>query len=326
MEKNKIELSIIVPVFDEEGNIEKLHDELTSALNESGKSYEIIYVDDGSEDNSFSILSGIVQEDKNSTTNIKAIRLRRNYGQTAALMAGFDNSTGDIVITIDADLQNDPKDIKNLLTKIEEGYDVVSGWRKFRKDKFLTRIVPSKIANNLISFVIGIPLNDYGCSLKAYKREILDNIRLYGEMHRFIPAYASWVGAKIAEVAVNHRPRIHGKSKYGLIRIIKVILDLLTVKFFVSGIQSKPIYLFGAIGLLLGGLGTLFALGALYEKIYTGTFIHTNPLIILSGFALSMSLQFILTGLLAEIIIRTYFESRGKGYYLIKDIVEKDKS
>ena len=323
-DNNKIDISIIVPLYEEAENVEELHKELTSALNELGKTYEIVYIDDGSMDSSFEILKKIISEDK-QTQNLKVMKLRRNYGQTAALMAGFDNSKGEVLLTIDGDLQNDPKDIKKVLEKMDEGYDVVSGWRKHRQDNFFIRTFPSKVANWLISTTIGVHLNDYGCSLKAYKREIIDNIRLYGEMHRFIPAYAAWVGAKITEIPVNHRARKYGKSKYGLVRIIKVILDLLTVKFFVSGIQSKPIYLFGSIGLLLFGLGVLFGLGALYQKIASGMFIHSNPLILLCGFSLSMSLQLVLTGLLAEIVIRTYFESRGKGYYLIRELIDKNK-
>ncbi len=308
-------ISIVIPVYNEEENLEELVKELKTSLKfQKIDNYEIILVDDGSEDKSWEIIRKFSEKDK----NIKGIRFTRNFGQTSAIYAGFQNANGDIIITLDADLQNDPSDIKKLIKLMEKGYDVVSGWRKERKDPFLTRILPSKIANWIIGIVTGVKLHDYGCTLKAYKKEIVKNIKLYGEMHRFLPALAHMVGAKITEIPVNHRERKRGKSKYGLSRTFKVILDLFTVKF-LGAFQTKPIYLFGGIGIMLCFIGILFALWTLYDKIFLNVWVHKNPKILISFMFFPMGVQFILMGLIAELLVRAYFESQDKKPYIIKE-------
>jgi glycosyltransferase involved in cell wall biosynthesis len=278
-------ISLIIPCYNEEESIDELVAETTAVLDDNGLDGEIVIVDDGSRDRSWEKLSAHAEKEP----RLKIVRFRRNFGQTAAMVAGIDFARGEILIPLDADLQNDPRSIPALLEKIEEGYDVVSGWRKNRKDAFLSRTLPSRIANGLISWVSGVHLHDYGCTLKAYRREVLDPVNLYGEMHRFIPVYASWSGAKVAEAVVNHRPRKYGESKYGIGRTFKVLLDLLVVKF-LGSYGTKPIYFFGGLGFMLCSLG--FASGA---------------------FALY------LLGLLAEIGIRTYHESQSRSIYLIRD-------
>jgi len=308
------QLSVVVPVYNEEENVVRLHQKLHEALQSLDLSYEILYVDDGSRDGSFPLLAEIAQGNE----QVKLIRFRRNFGQTAAMAAGMQYASGEVIIPLDADLQNDPADIPRLLAKMDEGYDVVSGWRKNRKDDSIRRI-PSRIANKLISKVTGVALHDYGCSLKAYRADIMKDITLYGEMHRFIPAYAAMVGAKVTEIPVNHHPRTAGKSKYGIGRVFRVLLDLLVVKF-LGGYGSKPIYFFGGAGLATFGLGTLLWLIAIVQKIGNAHLsVNRNPLFYVGILMFLMAMQFIMLGLLAEVSIRTYHESQGKTTYTIAE-------
>jgi len=309
-------ISVLIPIFNEEENIAPLYEKLTSVLNRIGKDYEVIFIDDGSSDSTLSLLRPICKKDP----RIKFISFSRNFGQTSALSAGIDFSKGKIIIPMDGDLQNDPEDIPSLLQRIEEGYDVVSGWRKDRKDPFLKRRLPSIIANKIISFIGGVRLHDYGCTLKAYRRDILKNIRLYGEMHRFIPIYAKWVGARVAEVPVHHSQRKFGSSKYGVNRVFKVILDLMVVKFLLSYSQ-KPIYVFGGMGFLMI-LGAILSGGyAIYLKLFRGVSFILTPMPVLSIFLVVLGLISILMGFLAEVLIRTYYESQGKPTYQIKEML-----
>ena len=309
-------ISVLIPVFNEEENISPLCEKLTSVLNRMGKDYEVIFIDNGSSDETLSLLRPICKKDP----RIKFVSFSRNFGQTSALTAGIDLSKGKIIIPMDGDLQNDPEDIPRLLQKIEEGYDVVSGWRKDRKDPFLKRRLPSLIANRIISFMGGVRLHDYGCTLKAYRRDILKNIRLYGEMHRFIPVYAKWVGARVSEVPVNHLPRKFGSSKYGVNRVFKVILDLMVVKFLLSYSQ-KPIYVFGGMGFLMI-FGAILSGGyAIYLKIFRGVSFILTPMPILSVFLVVLGFLSILMGFLAEVLIRTYYESQRKPTYQIKEML-----
>ena len=309
-------ISVVIPIFNEEENINKLSKSITEAL--SDIDYEVLFINDGSTDNSENEIVKLSSTD----TKIKLINLRRNYGQTAAMQAGFDLSTGTIVIPMDGDLQNDPKDIPKLIEKINEGYDVVSGWRKIRSDKKLTRILPSKIANMIISKISGIHLHDYGCTLKAYRKEILEDIKLYGEMHRFIPIYASWEGAKVTEIPVNHHPRIAGKTKYGLSRIPRVILDLLVIRFFDKSLD-RPIHLFGQFGLLMFLIAFLLFFMALFLKIFMNISFILTPLPLLVVFFSMSGLLCIFLGLVAEIQSRIYFESKNRPPYLIKNNTNK---
>jgi glycosyltransferase involved in cell wall biosynthesis len=306
----------LIPVYNEEGNLSLLHEKLVAALKKVGRPYEVIFIDDGSSDGSLEILLDL--RDKNP--NIKIISFSRNFGQTAALSAGIDLSKGDILIPMDGDLQNDPEDILVLLQKIEEGYDVVSGWRKGRKDPFLTRRLPSIVANKIISWIGGVSLHDYGCTLKAYRRDILKNIRLYGEMHRFIPIYAQWIGARVSEIPVRHFVRGSGSSKYGMSRVFKVILDLMVVKFLLSYSQ-KPIYVFGGIGLLMILAAVLSGGYAIYLKLFTGLAFILTPLPLLCALLLLLGFNSILMGFIAEILTRTYYESQGKPTYQIKETI-----
>jgi glycosyltransferase involved in cell wall biosynthesis len=309
-------ISILIPIFNEEENISPLYDRLTTALKKTDRPYEVIFIDDGSADGSLEILIDISKRDP----NVKTISLSRNFGQTAALSAGIDLSKGEILIPMDGDLQNDPADILSLLQKMDEGYDVVSGWRKNRKDPFLTRRLPSIIANKIISLIGSVRLHDYGCTLKAYKRDILKNIRLYGEMHRFIPIYAQWIGARVSEIPVNHFPRRSGSSKYGMSRVFKIILDLMVVKFLLSYSQ-KPIYVFGGMGLLII-LGAILSGGyAIYLKLSKGVSFILTPLPLLCVLLLLLGFLSILMGFLAEILTRTYYESQGKPTYQIKELI-----
>ena len=303
--------SIIIPIYNEEDNINKLSQSILSSL--SNLDYEVIFINDGSTDNSENIIEKLVYK----YPNISLINLRRNYGQTAAMQAGFDHSNGDIVIPMDGDMQNDPKDIPKLIQKINEGYDVVSGWRKDRLDKKYTRIIPSKIANHLISKISGLHLHDYGCTLKAYKKEVLNDIKLYGEMHRFIPIYASWEGAKVTEIPVIHHARTAGKTKYGLSRIPKVILDILVIRFFDKSLD-RPIHLFGKFGLFMFVLAFVLSILALFLKIFMNISFILTPLPLLVVFFSMSGLLCIFIGLLAEIQSRIYFESIGRPPYLIK--------
>lgn len=309
-----VELSVVVPLYNEVESVPHLHAQLRQALDALQRSYEIILIDDGSTDGTAGELARIAALDP----HIKVIRFRRNFGQTAAMVAGFDHARGDIVIPMDGDLQNDPGDIPLLLDKIAEGYDVVSGWRKNRQDKALMRKLPSHIANWIIGRVTGVRLHDYGCSLKAYRGEIVRGTRLYGEMHRFIPALANLMGARIAEVPLRHHPRRFGRSKYGIRRTIKVVLDLLTVKF-LSDYSTKPIYLFGGIGIALCFAGVLAAAETIWEKIVMGTYVHNNPFILIAIFLFALGVASVFMGLLAELIIRTYHESQSKPIYWIAE-------
>ena len=306
--------SIVVPIYNEQDNIHELYLAITKALDDFDKDYEIIMVDDGSTDGSYGALQRIAAQD----SRLKVIRFRRNFGQTAAMSAGFDAASGNIIIPMDGDLQNDPADIPRLIEKLHEGYDVVSGWRKSRKDTVITRKIPSMLANALISFFTGVHLHDYGCTLKAYRREVLDGINLYGEMHRFVPALASQVGAKVTELPVNHFPRLHGTSKYGISRTLRVILDLMTVKFLLS-FSTKPIQLFGKWGVYTLMAGFCSGAMTIYMKVFEHLSMNRNPLLILTGFLLFMGVQFIVMGLLGELNARTYFESQGKPIYVVKD-------
>jgi glycosyltransferase involved in cell wall biosynthesis len=310
------EISVFLPVYNEEPNLTPLHAKLDQALKALNRTAEIIYVDDGSTDSSLKILRELARNDP----RVRVVALRRNYGQTAAMAAGIDAATGRVLIPMDADLQNDPADIVRLLDKLDEGYDVVSGWRKNRKDKMVTRKIPSMIANRVISWIGGVPLHDYGCSLKAYRRESLEDVRLYGEMHRFIPIYASWAGARVSEIPVEHHPRTMGKSKYGLSRTLKVIFDLMTIKFMAS-YQTKPIYVFGSFGMLAFAISLLAGFYALFLKIFHRADFVQTPLPILAIVMFAVGVQFLLMGLLAEMLVRTYHESQAKPIYSVRERV-----
>jgi glycosyltransferase involved in cell wall biosynthesis len=310
-------LSVIVPAYNEERNVPRMVEELTAACLKLAVPYEIIFVDDGSADGTFAALREAHLKD----ARIKVIRFRKNFGQTAAMSAGFDYARGEIIVTIDADLENDPGDIGLLLAKIEAGYDLVSGWRKDRwKKHFLSRRLPSLIANWLISRITKVRLRDYGCTLKAYRREVVKNIRLYGEMHRFIPAIASTIGVRIAEVPVNFRPRIHGASKYGFSRSIRVFLDLLTVKFLLS-YSTRPLQIFGLLGLVSGGVGGILGLILSYQRLVLRQSISNRPLLLLAILLIVIGFQFITMGLLGEIMVRTYHEAVEKRIYVARDIL-----
>jgi len=311
------ELSIFLPVKDEEPNLLQLHEKLDSALKALGRTAEIIYVDDGSTDDGLRILRELARKDE----RVRIVALRRNYGQTAAMAAGIDAARGRVLIPMDADLQNDPADIARLLDKLDEGYDVVSGWRKNRQDKLITRKIPSMFANRLISWIGGVPLHDYGCSLKAYRRESLEDVHLYGEMHRFIPIYASWAGARVAEIPVTHHARTMGKTKYGLSRTLKVVFDLMTIKFMAS-YQTKPLYIFGSAGMLTFAVSILSFVFALLMKFAAwpkhADLVQT-PLPVLAMVMLVLGIQLFLMGLLAEMVVRTYHESQSKPIYAVRE-------
>lgn len=312
----KPELSIVIPVFNEEDNVELLYEKLLLALTACGRTWEVIFIDDGSSDQSFAELGKLVAQDH----RLRVVKFVRNYGQTAALAAGIDYARGRVIIPMDADLQNDPGDIQLLLDKMDEGYDVVSGWRKDRKDEFFTRLLPSWIANKIISVISEVPLHDYGCSLKAYRREVIKDVRLYGEMHRFVPIYATWHGAKVAEIPVTHHARQYGTSKYGLSRTFKVVLDLITVKF-MSSYFTKPIYVFGTAGMLsLAAAFACFVWMVVLKYGFHTTFIET-PLPVLICMFFMLGVQTILMGLLAEILMRTYHESQGKRIYAVDELL-----
>jgi glycosyltransferase involved in cell wall biosynthesis len=311
-------LSVIVLVYNEVESIPPLHDELMGVLEALDFSFEVVYIDDGSRDGSSEQLGQLAVRDG----RVRVVSFRRNFGQTAAVQAGIDNSRGDILVFMDGDMQNDPHDIPRLLEKIDEGYDVVSGWRKDRHDD-ATRVMPSKIANWIIARVTGVRLNDFGCTLKAYRREVIQDVKLYGEMHRFIPVYASWVGARITEITVNHRPRTFGNSKYSLSRTSRVLLDLMTVKL-LGSYSTKPIYFFGFAAFGLWALSVVFAAIVIMQKLLPPyQYAHDNPLLLLAVFLAIVGVQFILMGLLAELSIRTYHESQGKSTYVIREIIER---
>ncbi|MCJ7580315.1 MAG: glycosyltransferase family 2 protein [Candidatus Aminicenantes bacterium] len=318
-EQDPLALSLVIPVFNEAENLPLLHAEITKSCSKLGITFEIIFIDDGSLDNSFFVLKKIRRED----SSIKLIKLRKNFGQTAALSAGFDQAQGEIVITMDADLQNDPADIQRFIEKINEGYDIVSGWRKQRKDKFFSRRLPSMIANWLISRITKVKLHDYGCTLKAFRKEIIKNIHLYGELHRFIPAIASQMGVSIAEIQVNHRARRFGKSKYSIFRFPRVILDLLTVKFLLS-YSTRPLQVFGFFGLISGFSGGVIGLVMSYQRLILKQPIAGRPLLLLAILLIVIGIQFITLGLLAEIMVRAYHESSDKRTYFIQETIESD--
>lgn len=312
----RLDVSVVVPVYNEVENVEPLCREILAVMDGLGVAYEVIFVDDGSTDGTFSRLEALVS----AYDRVKVVKLRRNFGQTAAMAAGFDHASGKIIVSMDGDMQNDPAEIPRLLEKIAEGYDVVSGWRARRQDRFLTRRLPSMVANWIISRLTGVPLHDYGCSLKAYRREILQDVRLYGEMHRFIPALCRWMGAKVTEVRVNHRPRTNGRSKYGLSRIVRVALDMLVVKFLMSFL-TKPIQVFGGMGLVLGGVGFFIGVYLSYVKFVLGQGIGGRPLLLLAVLLMSAGLQLMVLGLLGEVITRTYYESQGKTVYRVERVL-----
>ena len=314
MLNQQIKVSVVVPVFNEGESLRKLVAELQQVLDGDGLSYELLLIDDGSTDSSPSLLKELAAD----SPRIKVILLRRNFGQTAAMAAGFDHARGEVIVPMDGDLQNDPRDILNLLAKLDEGYDVVSGWRKDRKDKFLSRRLPSILANALISRMTDVSLHDYGCSLKAYRREVLSGINLYGELHRFVPALASQFGAKVAEIPVNHRPRGAGTSKYGIDRTFRVVLDLLTVKFLLK-YSTRPMQLFGRWGLWTFLLAGFSGLTTLYMKVFDGLSMNRNPLMVLTAFLLFSGVQFLVLGLVAELVTRTYHETQNKPVYVVRD-------
>lgn len=313
-------ISVVIPLYNEEESIPELRSSLVAALESMAIPFEIIIVDDGSRDRSFALLRDWAQEDPRLTV----IRLRRNFGQTAAFSAGFDHARGEVIVTMDADLQNDPRDIPLLLAKIDEGYDIVSGWRKDRQDRFWDRRLPSMIANRLISNVTDVKLHDYGCSLKAYRRDLLQHVRLYGELHRFIPALASQVGGSVAEVPVNHHARQYGHSKYGISRAIRVALDLITV-WFLGGYATRPIHVFGTFGLISASMGVLAGIYLTFVKFVLGQDIGGRPLLLLAVLLVVIGVQLITMGLLGEMIIRTYHESQQKPIYFVREVVSAAK-
>ena len=317
-----MDLSLVVPIYNEEENIPLLYDEIKEVLDKTSFSYELICVDDGSSDRSVAVLEQLSEKDD----RVVVIELRRNFGQTAAMSAGFDHARGDIIITMDGDLQNDPHDIPAMVEKLNDGYDVVTGWRHDRKDPFLSRKLPSMLANKLISWITGVGLHDYGCTLKAFRHEVTENIRLYGEMHRFIPAIASGMGISFTEVKVNHRARRFGTSKYGISRTIRVILDLLTVKFMLS-YATRPLHVFGTVGVASSFIGTVIIFVLLIQRQFFAVPMGDRPLLMLAVLMIFMGIQFITSGLLAELIVRTYHESQHKPIYYVRRLIgatEKD--
>jgi glycosyltransferase involved in cell wall biosynthesis len=311
------DLSVVIPIYNESPNVRQLHAELTATLEAWGRPYEIVAVDDGSRDDSFQLLAELHAADP----RLHVIRFRRNFGQTAAFAAGFAHASGAIIVTSDGDLQNDPRDIPALVAELERGADIVCGWRKDRKDTWLTRRVPSMLANRLISAATGVRLHDYGCSLKAFRAEVVKPLRLYGEMHRFIPAIASEIGVSITEQEVNHRPRVHGTSKYGLSRTVRVVLDLLTVKYLLD-YSKRPLQIFGLVGLIFGGLGALMLLWLVGVKFIGHQGIGDRPLLLFGILLVFTGVQLVTIGLLAEMQARTYHESQNKATYVVRDVLE----
>ena len=311
------ELSVVIPLLDEAPNVEALCRELRETLEGWGRTFEVVFVDDGSTDGTFEILSRLHAADP----RLRVIQLRRNFGQTAAFAAGFDRARGRLIVTADGDLQNDLRDIPRMVDKLEEGYDIVCGWRKARKDRWLSRRLPSAIANALISGATGVRLHDYGCSLKVFRAEVVKSLRLYGEMHRFIPAIASEQGVRITEVVVNHRPRRHGRSKYGISRTVRVVLDLATVKFLLS-YSTRPLQIFGLVGLLMGLAGTAITGYLAYLRLFGGESLDGRPLLLLGILLVFTGVQLVTLGLLAEMQARTYHESQGKPTYYIRKLLD----
>ena len=308
------QISVVVPVLNEEGSVEKLARQLVDVLERAGRSFEVLFVDDGSTDRTLDIL----KEAHRLDGRVKVLSFRKNFGQTAAIAAGFDFAKGEIVVTIDGDLQNDPEDIPRLVEKVEEGYDLVSGWRRKRRDPFFSRRLPSLIANWLISHITGVKLHDYGCTLKAFRHDVVKNVSLYGEMHRFIPAIASGMGVSVAELPVNHYPRLTGKSKYGIFRTVKVVLDLITVKFLLS-YSTRPIHIFGLFGIGSGALGGAFLAYLAVIKIFFQMPIGNRPMLLLAIMLVFIGVQFITMGLLAELQTRVYHEAQDKATYVLRE-------
>ena len=306
-------ISIVIPVYNEEGNIAALHDRIVAESERFEDAFEVLFVNDGSTDQTEARIQEIAKKDK----RFKLISFSRNFGQTAAIQAGIDMASGEIIIPMDGDLQNDPGDIRRMIDKLEQGYDVVSGWRKDRADSPIRRNLPSRIANRLISAISGVHLHDYGCTLKAYRREVLKGVSLYGEMHRFIPIYAFWMGARVTELPVSHHPRVAGRSKYGLDRTVKVLLDLIVVQFLFR-YSVKPIYVFGTFGLAFLGLGIVSGIYALYLKIIKDVYFIQTPLPLLVVMCLITGVMCVLMGLLAEMMVRTYYESQKKSIYTVR--------
>jgi len=316
-----VDISVVVPVLNEEESLPILHQRLSEALAGTGYSYEIIIVDDGSTDRSYEIMQEIQARDE----HLRVVCFRRNYGQTAAFSAGFDRARGDVVITIDADLQNDPADIPALMDKIAEGYDVVSGWRVDRKDRFLDRRLPSIVANSMIRWTTSVDIHDNGCSLKAYRREVLQDVRLYGEMHRFLPALAYAAGGRVAEIPVQHHPRRYGTAKYGLSRTLKVFLDIIAVRFLMS-YSTRPIHIFGLLGLLCFAGGTAILLYLTIVRLFLLQPIANRPVMLLGILLTMLGVQLVTTGLLAELVVRTYYESQGKPIYTVRQEIGTPQS
>ncbi|MFQ5480324.1 MAG: glycosyltransferase [Thermodesulfobacteriota bacterium] len=310
-------VSIVVPVYEEEKNVTLLYEAIKKVMDGTRREYEMVFVDDGSKDSTFTVLEGIQSNDD----KVVVVSFRRNFGQTAAMAAGIEYAEGDVIITMDGDLQNDPVDIPNMLEKIKD-VDIVSGWRKKRKDPFISRRFPSIVANWLISRVTGVHLHDYGCTLKAYRKEVIKNVRLYGEMHRFIPAMASWVGASIVEVETTHHERKYGKSKYGISRTFRVLLDLITVKFLQS-FSTRPIQAFGPLGLVLGFIGGVFSVYLAGSKLIFGHDIGGRPLLLLAVLCIILGVQLIVMGLLGEMLARVYHESQHKPIFFVKKVLGK---
>lgn len=311
-----MKLSIVIPIFNEEENLPLIYEEVKGVLEGMGAEHEILFVDDGSTDNSLNIIRAI----HNNDPSVVGVSFRKNFGQTAAMSAGFDYATGDVIVTMDGDLQNDPHDIPHMIEKIAEGYDVVTGWRHDRKDAFINRKLPSIIANKIISWTTKVSLHDYGCTLKAFRREVIKNIKLYGEMHRFIPAIASGMGISFTEIKVNHRPRRFGTSKYGISRTIRVILDLITVKFLLS-YATRPIQVFGLLGFVSGSVGFLIALVMTIQRQFFGVPLADRPLLFLAILLIFVGIQFVSLGLIAELQARTYHESQQKPVYYVREVV-----
>lgn len=317
MTDTAVRISIVAPMYNEVDNVDPFLDELVACLHPYEPNFEIIAIDDGSADGTFDKLAARQKEEP----RLRVIRFRGNFGQTAAFAAGFDYARGEIIITIDADRQNDPADIPAMIAKLDEGYDIVAGWRKDRQDAFINRKLPSMIANRIISLTTNVHLHDYGCSLKVFHKDVVKNIKLYGEMHRFIPAIASWIGVKVTEMPVNHRARVAGVSKYGIGRTVRVVLDLLTVKFLLS-YSTRPIQIFGLIGLGSGGFGFLLGLWLTFEKFALGASLANRPALLLAVLLMFIGVQFISMGLLAELQTRTYHESQGKPIYVVRTVLE----
>jgi glycosyltransferase involved in cell wall biosynthesis len=316
------DISVVIPVRNESPNLDRLYRELTASLTSFGRPYEVVVVDDGSTDDSFEQLAAIQAND----SRVRVIRFRRNFGQTAAFAAGFAYARGRYIVTSDGDLQNDPADIPRLIAMAEQqNLDIVCGWRKDRKDPFLNRRLPSMIANKIISATTGVKLNDYGCSLKVFRAEVVKPMKLYGEMHRFLPAIASEFGVSIGEIVVNHRPRVHGKSKYGITRTFRVILDLATVKF-LSSYRTRPLQMFGGVGLALGSAGMVVCLYLAYLRLFAYESIANRPLLLLGISMVLSGIQLVMTGLLAEMLSRTYHESQDKPTYVIREIREAGRA